>query len=230
MRKAIATSVKVFTEVFQPPGPIVEIGALYLTGYDWLCNLRPLFPNREYIGCDLRSGLGVDRIEDAHALSFADGSIGTVLLFEILEHLANPHRAVAEARRVLRDDGLLAVSVPFNYRLHGFPTDYWRFTASGVHQLLGDFPQKTIFSLGPRVKPSFVFAVAQKRASTAFVARQSQFEAAICETFRRSRHRGFVSSLKERGRDLLGLLIGRGHLTASFYDPRQRGGYFDSHQ
>jgi SAM-dependent methyltransferase len=227
MRKAIATSVRVFSEVFQPPSPIVEIGSLYLPGYEWLSDLRPLFPGREYIGCDLRSGLGVDRIEDAQNLSFADSSIGTVLMFEILEHLPDPHAAVAEAWRVLRDDGYLAVSVPFNYRLHGFPTDYWRFTASGVHQLLSAFPQKTVFSLGPRVKPSFIFAVARKGATEGFAASQIQFEAAIRDTFRRSHQRGLVSAFKERSRDLLGLLLGRAHLSTTFYDPSQPGGYFD---
>jgi SAM-dependent methyltransferase len=228
MRKAIATSVRVFSEVFQPRGPVVEIGALYLAGYDWLSNLRPLFPGREYIGCDLHSGLGVDRIEDAQNLSFEDSSVGTVLMFEILEHLPNPQAAVAEARRVLREDGFLAVSVPFNYRLHGFPTDYWRFTASGVHQLLSDFPQKTIFSLGPRVKPSFIFAVAHKDGSTGFAASQVRFAAAIHDTFRRSHRRGFVSAFKERSREFVGLLLGRAHLSTTFYDPAQPGGYFDS--
>lgn len=38
---------------------------------------------------------------------FADGSVGTLLLFEILEHLPHPQKAIAEAHRVLREDGLL---------------------------------------------------------------------------------------------------------------------------
>ena len=46
----------------------------------------------------------------------------------------------ADVKRVLRDEGLLALSVPFSYRLHGFPSDYWRFTASGIYTLLAEFP------------------------------------------------------------------------------------------
>jgi SAM-dependent methyltransferase len=226
MRRAIATSVRVFSDVFKPKGPVIEIGSLYLPGYEQLSNLRPLFPGCEYTGCDLRQGLGVDRIEDAENLSFADRSVGTVLMFEILEHLPNPHKAVSEARRVLSDDGVLALSVPFNYRLHGFPTDYWRFTASGIYQLLADFPQKTVFSLGPRVKPSFIFAVARKNVSSDFAAAQARFADTIQETFRRSRQRGFISALKERGREFFGLILGRAHLGVSFYDPSQPGGYF----
>jgi hypothetical protein len=60
------------------------------------------------------------------------------------------------------DRGLLALSVPFNYRLHGFPSDYWRFTASGIHTLLAEFPAKIVFAIGPQLKPAFIFAVATK--------------------------------------------------------------------
>src|SRR2546428_9662792 len=117
MRQAIRTSVNLFAQNFAPSGPVVEIGSLYLPGYEALSDLRGLFSGREYIGCDIRQGLGVDRIENAEALRFSDGSVGTLLLFEILEHLPHPQKAIAEAHRVLREDGLLALSVPFNYRL-----------------------------------------------------------------------------------------------------------------
>jgi len=168
MRRAIRTSVGLFAEAFSPIGPIVEVGSLYLPGYEALSDLRDLFPGRQYIGCDIRQGLGVDRIEDAEALRFADRSVETLLLLDVLEHLPHPQKAIAEAYRVLRDDGLLALSTPFNYRLHGFPSDYWRFTASGIHTLLQDFPDKVVFALGPRVKPAFIFAVAAKRTSEKF--------------------------------------------------------------
>jgi ubiquinone/menaquinone biosynthesis C-methylase UbiE len=181
----------------------------------------------EYIGCDIREGAGVDRIEDAQALEFSDQSVGTVLLFEILEHLPHPHQAVAEAERVLRDDGFLALSVPFNYRLHGFPTDYWRFTSSGIYTLLSNFADKIVFAAGPRMKPSFIFAVAAKQLSRQFSQGKEAFEASIQETFRRSRLSGHVSVLKERSRDFFGYLLGRAHLSVAFFDPQQPGFYTD---
>src|SRR5262245_36281001 len=192
MRRAIATSARIFSDVFQPPGPILDIGSLYLPGYEW-CNLRPAFPGRDYIGCDMRFGLGVDRIEDAHQLSFADASVGTVLMFEILEHLPRPHAAVGEAWRVLQDGGYLAISVPFNYRLHGFPTDYWRFTASGVYTLLEEFPDKVVFAVGPQLKPAFIFAVATTTACREFADKNTRFQSMIQSAFRQSLLRGHVS-------------------------------------
>jgi SAM-dependent methyltransferase len=211
--------VRVFSEAFDPPDPVVEIGAWYPPGYEELCNLRPYFKGREYIGCDIRAGLGVDRIEDAQALGFADSSIGTILLFDILEHLPHPEKAISEARRALSDGGLLALSVPFNYRLHGFPSDYWRFTASGIYTLLSEFSEKIVFSVGPQVKPAFIFAVAAKTTSREFKEKSIRFQSMIHGAFKESRIRGHVSVLKERARDFLGHLLGRAHLSVTFFDP-----------
>jgi SAM-dependent methyltransferase len=197
-----------------------------MPGYGALCDLRSFFPESEYIGCDIREGLGVDRIEDAESLTFADATAGTVLLLEILEHLPHPEKALAEAHRVLREDGLLIVSVPFECRLHGFPSDYWRFTASGIHTLLSGFPEKVIFSLGPEAKPAFIFAVAGKAASARFTKGKGRFEPLVRETFAKTQLRGRISVLKERGRDFLGLLLGRAKLSVAFFDTKAPGGYY----
>ena len=59
------------------PEPIVEIGAFQVSGQEAIADLRPIFPGKRYIGCDMQPGPGVDRIEDIHALSFASGEVGT---------------------------------------------------------------------------------------------------------------------------------------------------------
>jgi SAM-dependent methyltransferase len=225
VRRAIRNCVTAFVEACAPEGPVVEIGSYYVPGMDALCDLRPLFRGREFIGCDIRRGHGVDRIEDASQLSFGSGTVGTVLMFEILEHLPDPARAVDESFRVLRPDGLLAVSVPFTYRLHGFPTDYWRFTASGVDRLLARFPSRVVVSVGPRLKPAFIFAVACRGTADVFGARRERFLASAEARLRRTRVRGYYSLLKERTRDLLGLLLGRAEVQMTVFDPAAPGGY-----
>jgi 2-polyprenyl-3-methyl-5-hydroxy-6-metoxy-1,4-benzoquinol methylase len=225
MRLAIRTSVRLFSESFEVSGPVVEIGSFYMPSHEQLCNLRPFFAEFEYIGCDIRQGLGVDRIEDAQALRFADGTVGTLILLEILEHLPDPNKAISEAYRVIKDDGLVILSVPFNARLHGFPSDYWRFTASGVYTLLFDFQDKLVFALGPQLKPAFIFAVATKRASHRFTEGKELFEKRVQETFKKSWVRGHMSVFKERARDFFGLLLGRAKLSVMFFDGSQGGGY-----
>ena len=228
MRKAINHSVRLFTECYEPEGPVVELGSFYPPGYQPISDLRPYFRGKAFIGCDIRSGLGVDCIEDAHNLAFSTASVGTILLFEILEHLPRPQQAIDEAYRVLRDDGLLALSVPFHYRLHAFPTDYWRFTASGINTLLHAFPHRIVYSLGPRLKPAFIFAVAGKSEVRDFDVRVSCFREKVQETFRNTRVQGYLSVFKERARDFFGHLLGRAELGVHFFDPEMGGGYLDS--
>jgi SAM-dependent methyltransferase len=49
---------------------------------------------------------------DAQRLPFDDGSFDKVLMSEVLEHLPDDRGALAEAHRVLRPGGILAISVP----------------------------------------------------------------------------------------------------------------------
>jgi SAM-dependent methyltransferase len=52
------------------------------------------------------------RVGDLLALDFEDGSFDVVCAFEAIEHLEQPERFVAEARRVLRAGGELGLSTP----------------------------------------------------------------------------------------------------------------------
>ncbi len=74
----------------------------------------------------------VDVFCDAHRLPFGDGEIDSVLLTEVLEHLADPRQALQEAFRVLKDGGGLLVTTPFLYQAHQRPFDFFRFTYDGL--------------------------------------------------------------------------------------------------
>src|SRR5207247_792573 len=115
----------------ETPDPVVEFGALQVEpGQD--ADLRPLFAGRPYLGTDLRPGPGVDRVEDLRALTLADGSVGTALCLETLEHCEDPFAAGRELARVVADGGVCLVSTPLMLGIHGYPNDYWRFTPEGL--------------------------------------------------------------------------------------------------
>jgi hypothetical protein len=59
-----------------------------------------------------------------------------VICEQVLEHVADPLAAVGTLRRMCADDGHVYVSTPFLLPLHDHPDDYWRFTPSGLQQLL----------------------------------------------------------------------------------------------
>jgi 2-polyprenyl-3-methyl-5-hydroxy-6-metoxy-1,4-benzoquinol methylase len=61
---------------------------------------------------------------DLTALPFADESFDAAVLGEVLEHIEDDRAALVEVARVLRPQGVLALSVPANPKLHG-PSDDW---------------------------------------------------------------------------------------------------------
>jgi len=95
------------------------------------------FPRR--VGLDIKKGLGVRIIGDAHALGIRDGSFDVVLCTEVLEHLAEPQRAIDEIFRVLAPGGQLLLTTRFLFPIHDAPHDYFRFTKYGLRHLLRRF-------------------------------------------------------------------------------------------
>ena len=141
--------------------PIVEFGSLNVDP-EVDADLRPLFPGREYVGTDIRPGPGVDRVEDLRALSFADGEVGTALCLDTLEHVADPLAACREMRRVLRPGGVCVISSVMLFGIHGYPSDYWRFTPEGFRLLLDGFDEVWVAGIGDPGIPTQVLGVGAK--------------------------------------------------------------------
>jgi SAM-dependent methyltransferase len=99
------------------------------------CGEQPWRPLVETLGARY---LGVDVHQNAagsvafrcpaDALPLRDRSAGLVLCTEVVEHVPDPTRALAELARVLRPEGLAVVTTPFLYPLHEEPWDFQRFT------------------------------------------------------------------------------------------------------
>lgn len=69
------------------------------------------------------------------ALPIAEASYDTVLLSDVLEHIAEPSLLMAEVSRILRPGGHLLITVPFLYWIHESPHDYHRYTAFALDRL-----------------------------------------------------------------------------------------------
>jgi SAM-dependent methyltransferase len=109
------------------------------------CGTRPfendILPHaREYIGVDWAStlhGNHADIVADLNRpLPIDDEFADHVVSFEVLEHLAEPRVMLAEAFRILRRNGQLTISVPFQWWEHEEPWDYFRYTRHGLRYLL----------------------------------------------------------------------------------------------
>ncbi|AGB42131.1 methyltransferase family protein [Halobacteroides halobius DSM 5150] len=73
-----------------------------------------------------------------------DNYFDYILCTEVLEHTLNPFSAIKEINRILKPGGLVFITVPFNFRIHGPLPDCWRFTEYGLKELLKKFTIKSL--------------------------------------------------------------------------------------
>jgi len=162
VRDNVKAFVRDVAELFETPEPIYEFGSLQVPGQEGYADLRPLFARRQYVGCDLRMGPGVDRIEDLMRLSLGDETVGTVLILDTLEHVEHCHRAMEEVYRVVKPEGIVALSSVMLFPIHEFPADYWRFTPEAFRLLLRPFRTALVSYEGEPELPHTVFGLASK--------------------------------------------------------------------
>jgi ubiquinone/menaquinone biosynthesis C-methylase UbiE len=61
-------------------------------------------------------------------LPFQDQEFDTIILSDVLEHLLNPQDLWFEMFRILKSGGKVILNIPFLYKLHEIPYDYFRYT------------------------------------------------------------------------------------------------------
>jgi SAM-dependent methyltransferase len=120
-------------------GSRVDVAAP-LTVVDVGCGRRPyasLFGNAQVIGIDMDAiGSSPDLVADALHLPLRDGCADLVFSSQVLEHVPDPQRMVAQCCRLLAPGGVLLLTAPFYWPLHEEPHDYHRFTGHGLTTLM----------------------------------------------------------------------------------------------
>jgi SAM-dependent methyltransferase len=164
IRQNVAVFMKsVATKYAQGPGRLMDIAPQDHEG------ARPFFPETimiETLDIDPTSGCTyIGDICERNA-AIADGTFDYVVCTEVLEHTLQPFHAIDEIRRMLKPEGKLFLSVPFNFRIHGPLPDCWRFTEHGLRALLRDFNIVELNALETDLRPLMPVhytVVAQKR-------------------------------------------------------------------
>lgn len=122
--------------------PILEVGS---KDYGNTPDIRSIFLKHDYVGIDMEDGKGVDLVLDlTRNNSYIQNKLGnkkfkTVICFSVLEHCQYPFKMAENITKLLDKNGILFISVPFSWRIHGYPSDYWRFTPDGIRALFPNF-------------------------------------------------------------------------------------------
>jgi SAM-dependent methyltransferase len=77
----------------------------------------------------------IDLSADLYALPLKGDVFAAVVNVEVLEHLAEPEKALKEMLRVLHPGGRLYLIVPQGWEEHNAPHDYFRYTKYGLRYL-----------------------------------------------------------------------------------------------
>jgi SAM-dependent methyltransferase len=104
----------------------------------------------DFASSDYHQGHNLDLTWDGKAIPLDAGSIDTVFMTEVLEHVHKPGELLREVRRVLKPGGILFLTVPFTWPMHELPYDYHRFTPIALRAYLEEagFDVKGIQLLG----------------------------------------------------------------------------------
>jgi len=106
---------------------VLDIGSGTQTPY------RSLFQAEHYFGLDYFESTHVSA--DATNLPFESKIASVVVATEVMEHLSEPQKALAEMNRVLETGGHLVLTVPLIWGVHDY-IDYQRWTARGLAEML----------------------------------------------------------------------------------------------
>lgn len=111
------------------------------------------------VGVDMLQGPGVDLVLNLEEELPGDlGQFYHIECMSVLEHSRRPWLLAANLDRLMRPGATIFVTVPFVFRIHGYPDDYFRFTPNGIRAI---FPGVTweamalasdVLSDGPKLR------------------------------------------------------------------------------
>ncbi len=126
---------------------------------------RHWFINCSYTGIDRKSAESEFGYAQPDTIFFGDdeawpvsaNNFDFVLASEVFEHVYEPRGFIDNAYSVLVPGGWLCLTVPFSYRWHFIPNDYYRYTPSALFKLLSESNFVEI-SIAQRGNPIVVIA------------------------------------------------------------------------
>jgi SAM-dependent methyltransferase len=125
-------------------GPVLEIGS---KDYGSTSSFRDFYAGAEYVGVDMAEGKGVDVVVDLTKTlgPLKESYFDLGICCSVLEHVDKPWIFAANLGKLIRPGGRLYMSVPWVWRYHAYPDDYFRFSHRGVMTLFDEFTWTSMF-------------------------------------------------------------------------------------
>lgn len=108
-------------------------------------DLVQAFGVKHYVAIDVAPTDVTSVVSDGLSLPLASASAGLVVSFDVIQHVREPERFVAELARVVSPTGYVMLTFPFLYCECDF-ADYERWTIAGMNEMLARHGLKSILS------------------------------------------------------------------------------------
>lgn len=108
----------------------------------------------QYVGIDIAGADSFDYKNldiitfDGENIPFENESFDNILCTEVIEHIPNPEKIIAEMYRVLKPNGLCIITLPWSARVHFAPYDFCRYTPYKLSILFQKFKKVDIQNRG----------------------------------------------------------------------------------
>lgn len=102
------------------------------------------------VGVDMQDGPGVDLVLDLEHLHDI-GTFDHVECMSVMEHTKRPWRMAHTLERLMNPGATIFCTVPFVHRVHGYPSDYWRFTPESLKLLFPSISWDVLLIGGERM-------------------------------------------------------------------------------
>lgn len=115
-------------------GAILEIGS---KDYGSTIPFRKHIAHSAYVGLDMAPGPGVDVVGDLSQdlCGLPEAHFSLIICCSVLEHVEKPWRMAENIVRLVEPGGAVYMSVPWVWRYHAYPDDYFRFSWRGIESL-----------------------------------------------------------------------------------------------
>jgi len=99
----------------------------------------------DVVGVDMLEGPGVDRVIDLEEPLPDDlGTFDHVECMSVLEHSRRPWLMSDAIERLMNPGSTIFLTVPLTWRIHGYPSDYWRLTPNAVRSIFPNIEWQTL--------------------------------------------------------------------------------------